>query len=222
MVLSKSSLLIFAPLFMLYSCAPARYVQPLHKGQTAISANLGGPLIGYSNTTIPVPLSSLAIGYGMNEDLTGFAGIHTTSLAFGVIQADIGITKGILKPQSGMPGVSVTPVANLMFDKWQHQFSFFPQLDANAYWNYGKQKHCMYIGLSNWFDLHRNWAEGMQSNHWVPIVQAGNVFEHKRWAYTLELKYIAPNYKNTPLVVDYRGIGGTGAVGVYIGVTKKF
>ena len=202
------------------SCAPARYVKPLEKGQTAITAAVGGPLILYGNTTIPVPLTSVATGYGFNNNLTGFVGIHTTALLFGVFQTDIGIVKLINKQDGWIPGITVSPVANLMIDKWAGKFSFFPQADINAYWNYPRKPHYVYIGLSNWFDLNSTRSEGNpQTTHWFPIIQLGNTMVTKKWAYTLELKY-APHINN-PVVVAYQGMGQATAMGVYIGVTRK-
>jgi len=202
------------------SCAPARYVKPLEKGQVAVTAAVGGPLILYDNTTIPVPLSSLAVGYGFKDDLTGFAGIHTTALLFGVFQTDIGVVKQIVKQNGWIPGVTVSPVANLMIDKWAGKFSFFPQADVNAYWNYPGKPHYVYVGLSNWFDLNTTRSEGdPQTTHWFPIVQLGNTIVTKKWAYTLELKYATEI--NHPLVVSYQGVGQNTVLGVYIGVTRK-
>ncbi|MCW3124108.1 MAG: hypothetical protein JWQ38_3600 [Flavipsychrobacter sp.] len=205
------------------SCAPARYVRPLAKGKTVATATFGGPLIKYSGMTIPVPLLGVAAAHGYKDDLTGFAGLHATSLFFGVLQIDAGVVKGLRKPDRWIPGISVSPVANLMLDKWAGKFSFFPQADVNAYWNYGKQNHYCYIGLSNWFDLHTTRAEGEpQTKHWLPVIQAGNVYVRKKMEYTLELKYIAPNYSSRDLVVPYIAPGQNGAIGLYIGVTRKF
>jgi hypothetical protein len=202
------------------ACAPARFVKPLDKGQKAISASLGGPLILYGKTTIPMPLTSIALGYGLDSGLTGFAGIHTTAMLFGVIQTDIGVVKQIRKQDNWIPAVTVSPIANLMIDKWQGKFSFFPQLDAHAYWNYPKKPHYAYVGLSNWFDLNSKRAEGdVQKTYWLPVVQLGNTIVKHKWTYTIELKY-APKI-NYPVVVDYQGIGRATALGVYLGIARR-
>jgi hypothetical protein len=214
---------VFAILIIFGSCAPARYVKPLAKGQTVATASFGGPLIHLSKITFPMPLTSVAVGHGFKDDLTGFAGLHITSLAFGVFQTDLGIVKGLVTQKGWRPGVSVSPVVNLMFDKWQQKFSFFPQLDAHAYWNYKKKPHYAYVGMSNWFDLHTTRAEGEpQKTHWVPVLELGNTLVRRKWDYTLEIKYLAPNYSRKRLVVDYQGLGQNGSFGVYIGVTRKF
>ena len=208
-------------IYWLSGCAPARFVKPLDKGKTVVSASLGGPLILFAGTTIPMPLTSVAVGHGFKDGLTGFAGLHTTSLAFGVVQTDVGLVKNIHKQDGWVPGISVSPVANLMIDKWQGKFSFFPQVDANAYWNYMKKPHYAYVGVSNWFDLNTKRSQGdAQKTHWFPMLQLGNTFVKRKWSYTLELKF-APKI-NKPVIVDYRGFGTGTALGAYFGVTRKF
>jgi hypothetical protein len=221
--LCKGNLAVVMAMWFFASCAPARFVKPLNKGQTAVSASLGGPLILFAGTTIPMPLTSVAVGHGFKNDLTGFAGLHTTALAFGVLQTDIGIVKELRKQKGLVPGVTVSPVANIMFDKWQGKFSFFPQLDVNAYWHYREKANYVYVGIGNWFDLNNKRSEGdAQQTHWLPAIQLGHTLEKHKWDYTLELKYIAPNHNNQRIVVDYQGIGHSGVIGVYIGVTRKF
>ncbi len=205
---------------MFSQCAPARFVKPLDKGKTQVSATLGGPLILFSGTTIPMPLTSVAVGHGFKNDLTGFAGLHTTALAFGVLQTDIGVVKQIHQQNKWIPGITVSPVANLMIDKWAGKFTFLPQVDANAYWMYSAKKHYAYVGLSNWFDLNSKRSQGdAQTRHWLPLIQAGNTFNTKKWAYTIELKYASKI--NNPVIVDYQGFGPGTALGAYIGVSKK-
>jgi hypothetical protein len=81
----------------------------------------------------------------------------------------------------------------------------------------------VYVGFSNWFGLQTVRGDGTsQENNWVPIIQLGNTFVRKKWHYTIEVKYIAPNYSNQDLVVTYNGIGNNGASGLYFGVTRFF
>lgn len=212
------------------SCAPVRVVQTLPKGKTYVSAGLGGPLIAYSNTTIPIPLTSVSAAYGIRDGLTGFAGLHTTALAFGILQTDLGITSRLVQPNKYIPGISVSPIANLMLDRWQGYFKFYPEMDVNAYWNYGKNltgseqgRNCLYIGMFNWFELARKRAFDIdQQHHWLPGFSLGNIFGRLKMSYTIEMKYIAPDISNKDIVVDYKSFGNTGAIGVYFGITRKF
>jgi hypothetical protein len=221
---TKSFVLLCLPAILLIcSCAPTRVVKPLQKGQTNVSASLGGPLIAFKGTTIPIPLSSISAAYGIKEDLTGFAGLHTTALAFGVIQTDLGVTKNILNQKGWVPGISVSPSATLMFDTWEHHFKLYPDIDINAYWNYRQKQNYVYAGMFNWFELASTRAfNEPQPNHWIPGFYIGHTWSRKIMEYTLEAKYLEPFTSNKNLVVEYKSFGNAGAVGLYFGITRKF
>jgi hypothetical protein len=103
------------------------------------------------------------------------------------------------------------------------RFKFWPELDANLYWHYDASDNIAYLSLANWFELASTRAHGEeQQHHWIPIVAAGHRFDSKNWQYTTEVKYIAPATANTPNVVEYHGIGGSGGLGLYFAVTRKF
>lgn len=206
---------------LLYGCTPQRIVRTLPKGESGISASLGGPLISYKSTMIPVPLTSVSAAYGMKEGLTAFAGLHTTSLAFGLFQTDMGITYRLIESKGYRPGLSVSPVANLMLDKWQYHFKCYPEADINAYWEYGKKRsYC--LGMFNWFELAgKRTLDQVQPHHWFPGLSLGNTFSRSRWDFTIEVKYITPFYSNRDLVVTYGSLGHSGAIGIYFGATRK-
>jgi hypothetical protein len=207
---------------LITGCAPTRFVKPLVPGTTAIGASFGGPAIKYSGAPIPVPLSSVMAGYGFREDITGFAGINTTSLAFGVLHTDVGMVKKVFMQDAWRPAIVVSPVVNMMFDRWDHKFSLFPQLDAHFYWHYLQKPNYFYLGISNWFDLNSKRSMGdVQKDHWVPIIDVGHRWIKPRWDYIVEVKYIAPNHSNKDIVVEYIAPGTQGALGVYFGVTWK-
>jgi len=204
------------------SCAPSRLVRPLEKGKKIVSANLGGPLIGFSGKTIPLPLTSLMYAQGIKNNTSAFGSLHTTSLLFGVIQTDIGICQRVYFNDSLRLGISVNPSLNLAFDKWEKNFMCWPQLDINAYYEIKPKKSFLYAGIENWFELAQNKADDQkQTRHWLFCPQAGYTYCRAKWNYNIEMKFIAPNIKNTPNVVDYKGINGQGALGLYFTFTRK-
>jgi hypothetical protein len=207
---------------LLHSCAPTRFVKPLTAGTTAIGASVGGPLIKYSNVPIPTPLSSLVAGYGLRDDITAFAGVHTTALAYGVLQSDLGIVKKLYMQDGWLPAIVVSPVANVMMDRWEHKFSFFPQLDAHFYWHYRHKPNYFYLGMSNWVDFNTKRSLGdKQETHWLPTIQVGHRWITKRWDYITEVKYIAPGQSNQNIVVEYISPVNKGALGLYLGLVWK-
>lgn len=204
-----------------WSCAPSRVVKPLEKGEKTASVNLGGPLIHFAGTAIPVPLTSVMFAKGVTTKTTAFGSLHLTSLAFGVFQTDIGVCTQLYKNDSKKFGITANPVLNLSIDRWEWKGKIWPELDINAYKQFGT-KHFVYAGLTNWFE-----PSGVrphnetQTQRLFVNPQLGYTLMRKHWNYTLEVKWLAPNRQNIPNVVDYIGINHKGAVGVYLNFTKK-
>lgn len=218
----KYNLLLFTALIIV-SCSPSRFVKPLAKGEQQINTTLGGPVVSVFGTKIPIPLLSAVYGRGIDSTLTVYGGLHLTSAAYGNFQTDIGLVKNVIKQNKFIPGVSINPAINLI----SHQFKnvqVYPQLDANAYWNYGKKENYFYLGVCNWFDLHSKKAHGeKQTDHLIFSPQIGHVFNFNKWTFTLESKLIGPNTDNRDIVVEYSSpLKNKGALGLYLGFSRKF
>lgn len=216
-------LLYIIMVFLLFSCSPSRFVKPLAKKQHAAGLSLGGPLFKYGKTTIPMPFLTANYGYGIDSSLTCFAGLNITSALFGTIQLEPGITKQVLKQKKYFPAISISPLITILYHD-RKAFKLYPQLDINAYWEYGKRKNFFYMGIDNWFELSRTRSLGeKQPHHWILTPFAGHSFAGKKWNLNLEVKIIAPNLSNRKLVVEYQTpIKNNGAFGVYIGYIRKF
>ncbi|MGZ3867422.1 MAG: hypothetical protein ACXVC6_07540 [Bacteroidia bacterium] len=219
----RSVLILFVSIIILASCAPSRLVRPLDKGQKSVSANLGGPLIGFKNTVIPVPMTSVLYAQGVTNKTSAFGSVHATAMLFGIFQTDIGVCQGLYYNDSLRLGISATPALNMAFDKWEHHFKCWPQLDLNFYWELKPKKSFLYGGVNNWFELAKYKAYGeIQQNHWLVSPQVGFTYCRKKWNYSFEVKYLVPYIENTPNVVDYKGINGKGAIGIYLNFSRKF
>ena len=208
---------------LLISCSPTRFVKPLDKNQHAATISFGGPLIKFGSATIPMPFLTANYGYGIDSTLTGFASLNITSALYGNFQIELGATKQLLQQKKYIPAISITPVANIIYrnsDAWK----LYPQLAINAFWEYGKRKNYVYIGIDNWFELSQKRAfDVSQTNHWIGMPSLGHNFTGKKWNFTIETKVIAPNLSNEKLVVDYQTpFKNHGAFAVYIGYTRKF
>ena len=210
-------------MFLFHSCAPSRIVRPLEKGEKQVSAHLGGPLMGFVGTVIPMPLTSVSYAHGVSDKVTVFGGIHTTAMLYGVFQTDIGVCYNLYKQDSSRFGLSVSPVINMAYDKWEGNFKFWPEIDINAYWEFNPKKSFAYLGVSNWFELVSKRAhDESQENRWIVNPHLGYTYVRKKWNYNFETKYLVPYLDTKPNVVDYKGVGGKGAVGIYFTFTRKF
>ena len=122
-----------------------------------------------------------------------------------------------------MPGLSVSPAATLLYRPGA-AFKFYPTLDGYAYWDYRRHRSYVYVGVSNWVELSTTRVfDQPQDHHWLFAPLLGTVLGGERWSFTVEGKVIAPNLANNYNTAEYRTPFGThGALGVYLGFTRKF
>lgn len=208
------------------ACTSQKIVKPLDRGQQQISANLGGPLIGFGGLIIPIPLTSINYARGLSDSLTLHGGLQTTALLYKTIQLDAGVTYGLLECHGWKPGLSVSGSLNFLADMREGNARLYPQLDANLYWDYGKN-HFMYVGSTNWIELRNTKAHDRpQEQRLLTGIQFGNTWVTNKWSFTAESKWLAPTRSSLYSVVDYKSynIGGEprGAVGIYLGVARRF
>jgi hypothetical protein len=207
----------------LFACAPSRFVKPLDKGQQAVNLSLGGPLIEFGGLVIPTPLLTATYGKGFDSTLTGFASVHLTSALYGNAQVELGMVKRLRRQNGAAPGISITPVANLIYRNKDAK-KFYPQLDLNAYWDFNRGRNFFYAGISNWFELSaRRTLEQKQEHRWLLSPVVGQTFVRQRHNFTIEAKIIAPHIRYESSIVDYKSpLGKNGAFGIYFSYTKKF
>ncbi len=115
------------------SCAPSRIIKPLAKGEQAIGANLGGPLISFGGLPITIPYTSAFYAKGVNDKTSVFGSLHLTALSFGVFQTDIGVCRELYHNEKNKFGLTANPVLNFAIDRWEWKAKLWPQIDMNLY-----------------------------------------------------------------------------------------
>jgi hypothetical protein len=215
-------LLMFALLLTLSGCMPNLFVKPLAKKEKSIAGSFGGPMITNLGFPIPIPFLTANYGYGIDSSKTLFGGLNLTSLAFGNVQTQLGITQGFFQNKNKMPGVSATLQLNTIYRNSKN-LNFYPQIDVNAWWDFGKEKqNYVYVGISNWIEPKAKRAHNEpQINRILVSPQVGVRLTKNSWQYSIETKLIAPTVSNKDIVVSYVSpLPKTGAVGVYFGISK--
>ncbi len=201
------------------SCAPARFVEPLNKKELAVGLSFGGPTLNYG-VPVPLPLSSLEFGYGIDSNLTCFGGLHTSALLFGNLQFDMGATYKLLNQNKTVPNISISPGFNFI-SNFDGSTKFWPIFDINAYWNYGSRLNYFYIGFNNYFELSQTMAlDQPQAQHWLFSPQIGHVLKSKTnpGQLSVELKFLGPNLDNSYAFIPYySATGNRGALGIFLG-----
>src|ERR1043165_524083 len=115
---------------VLASCAPARFVKPLAKGEQALTASLGGPLIKFAGAPVPIPLTTICYGKGITDKITLFSAIHLTSALFGNAQAEAGMLCTAFEKKD-VCGVSFAPAVQMAYHPGDAgSFRIWPTLDV--------------------------------------------------------------------------------------------
>jgi hypothetical protein len=198
-------------------------VKPLAAKQKALTASLGGPVIGFGNAVIPVPFTSVGFAYGVNDKSTLSTRVHTTSALFGVAHVETGFLRQLRAAAGFTPGISVNGQASWMFDGWNHRFRAYPQVDVNAWWNVGSQGSYWYVGATTWYEAMAQGTGGRtQSTRFIPAAHSGFSRERTKWSMRVEAKYLAPFNSNQSLTIDYKAPGNSGAFGIYLSLMRKF
>jgi hypothetical protein len=131
-------LFLISGLGLLWSCAPARFVEPLQKGQQVITGHFGGPVAKVPGIgAIPIPFTSIGYGRGLSNSTTLMGSIQTTSLVFGVGQFELGASQKLWS--TDRMGLSGQLNTNILIDFYTGANRIWPQLDANYYFKYGRQ-----------------------------------------------------------------------------------
>ena len=211
-------------LFALSACNTTRIVKPLAQKEIAVGLDFGGPIIDFQALKIPVPFTTITGAYGIDSSLTVYGALHLTSAVFGTIQWDIGVLKGLLKPQKGyVPGISIGASTQMMVDVFEGNFRLYPVVDVNFYWKYLKKKeHYFYFNYGSWFDFWQKAHQQPNVKVYYPSFSVGHTFENKKMRYTIEAKYMDPGSSNLGNPVHFNGIGGQGSWGAYISIFRKF
>lgn len=213
-------LVCIASFALFQACAPSRFVEPLDKGEVTVGGTFGGPVIGFG-APIPMPITSVEVGYGIDTNLTAFAAVHTTAAYFGNLQLDAGITYKLLDQKNYIPNVSVSPSFNFVHNFEYKSTKLWPILDVNAYWNYGQRRNYFYVGFNNYFELSSTMANGQdQAQHWLFNPQLGHIIKGKKdnWELTTEIKILGPNLDNSYAFIPYESLTGSrGATAFFIG-----
>lgn len=208
---------------ILPACTPTRFVKPLDKDESALGFNLGGPLIHFAGTVIPIPFSSVFYGHGLSENGSVSVGLHTTALLYENLQLDLAYTHEIMGQHSYLPGISLSASSQIITGLREGALRFYPALDFNVYYEYSRERHMTYFSFNNWIDPHPNQIEqGSEYRLWRPSIGLGHLYRWKEWEFGLEYKFLGANQNNTMTVVNYANDWDVGAHGIYLQFFKKF
>lgn len=217
-------------LLVLAACAPTQFVVPLEKGEQAVNASFGGPVLNVPGiATIPIPFTSIGYGYGLNTKNTISGTLYPTASLFGVFQ----MSGQIMHEFWSKGPMNITGKAGFDYyvDVFEKNQRFYPQLDGNFSYTYQKKstdvyekRKLVYFGVSNWMILSNTKANNeKQTDHFIFNPHIGHQMKKNRWAFHFELAFLAPNVSNQKIITDYFSLfGKRGATGIYLGLQYHF
>jgi hypothetical protein len=216
-------LLVTASLLFLFSCAPSRLVKPLKKGDRAVNASFGGPLIRFAGVVIPIPFTSAGYAHGVGNRVSLYGNLHTTSLLFGNIQTDIG-SVFLIHEKPGIWGVTASPAIQMAWSaRSMSGFRLWPSADLNLFVHPQARSSFFYAGANAWMEPGARRAhDEPRPKMFVPNLHTGYMWIGTNWNHQLEARWLGVGIPNLPGVTGYVGVGGKGALGIFYGITRVF
>jgi len=208
---------------LLCSCSSIRQLQPLDKGQSAVSASLGGPFTQVGSVYIPLPLLSIGYNRGIVEKKLDIeTGFNFTQALFGIMDIDASLNYRPFQPEHWIPGLIVSPGFFIMTDFKPESFRFYPVLCITGFWKINEYFY-IYSGIENWFELSKKRYDGnFQKYHWLKTPYIGFDIGKRKLRFQFETKIYTPDLKNTGRPTKNIGFGEHGILGIFFGWIYTF
>jgi hypothetical protein len=204
-------LLAFLPLgLLLGACAAPYTVRTVGKGQVALRASVGGPLLGNFGPAVPAPAAVVGGSYGVAEGWDVHGSFHVTAAAFRMAGVDLGATRRLVRQRGAVPEVTATLRLSLLGNL--AELRAYPELEAYASYLL-RRRVLLYLGLTTLYDFFPE-RDGAVRVHFGPVVGA-DLRLRRRHSLGVALRWISPQEDTGKLVVDY--VGGRGLVLIQLG-----
>jgi hypothetical protein len=193
-------------------CAATHAVRPLGRGNAAVHASLGGPLVQVSGADIPTPILTVGGAYGVCPGAEITAELDATAATFGVAHVTPGLaTHPIVREAGAVPTLTVAAAVHVLTNVTDTRVA--PQLTAAAAWRLGRG-HMLYAGADAAL------AFGDPTRLVAGPLVGGELRVGRAWGVALEAKWLAPNYDVRPLAPAWISPGARGYLSILAGVTR--
>jgi hypothetical protein len=196
-------------------CGTVTAVTPLDRGESSLSASVGGPVANVAGMNIPMPYTVARYRYGLTDQAGIYAGVHLLAAGFGLAGFDFGFSYHFLKQQSWIPTVGAIAGVTALIKPGGGE-ALFPNLDIVASYRLGS-RFTTYFGSQSMYQF--------QSKPNVVLAPFVGTEWHisDPFSLNLEAKWYAPTEKTHPRNVNYSlPIGNHGAVGFVLGANYGF
>lgn len=203
-------------IYLLAGCSAGQPIRVIDRGQTQLTASVGGPVVPSTSPVKLFPYVSAGIMHGVTDEVTVHANLHLIMLAFGSFGVDVGASSRMLKQDKAVPELTVGLRA-LMFTDFSSiaNTRLYPDASLTASWEVDPRL-LVYVGshVTMQFSDASLFVSPMIGTQ-IPIAD--------RLTVQLEIIWQAAN-ANTQSGV-FRGessINGRGSIGIFIGMGFTF
>jgi hypothetical protein len=215
---TRSRILAVLPAFILLAaagCGTVTAVTPLHRGESAFTASLGGPVANVGGMNIPIPYAVARYRYGLNDQAGLYVGGHLLPAGRRIVGLDFGFSYHFLEQRGWVPCVG-TSVGIMALIQAGGNEALFPQLDLVASYRLGNH-FLTYFGSQSMYQF-----RSAPTVVLAPFI-GGEWRANDGFSLALEAKWYAPTEPTHPRNVDYSlPIGGKGALGFVLGANWTF
>ena len=199
------------------ACATTQAARPVGRGNTRISASLGGPLVQFGGAPVPLPITTVGVAHGVSDFVDVHGEVHPTAALFGIAGLSGGVALHPLSSHRGALtfGASLNAFGNpsdgvLFADLWVAGGGHA----ASWLWLGG--------GLHNGLRLAGTGSINEQTP-WAPTVFGlASFLVSRRVALNVEARWYAVASCGGCVAPDYYPLGDRGALGVLLGVDYQF
>jgi hypothetical protein len=213
-----SKLVLLLPAVVLLAavrCGAVTAVTPLDRGESSLSASVGGPVTNVAGMNIPLPYTVVRYRYGLSDKAGIYAGGHLLTAGFAVVGLDLGFSYHFLAQRGWVPTVGTTAGIAAFIEPGGNE-ALFPQLDLVASYRVGKRLDT-YFGAQSMYQFSTRPYVVL-----APLVGAQYRFGDD-FSLGLEAKWYAPAEPTEPRNVHYSlPIGNQGALGFVLGANWLF
>jgi hypothetical protein len=199
-------------LLAVVGCGTVTAVTPLHRGESALAASVGGPVADIGGMKIPMPYAVARYRYGLNDQAGLYAGGHLLAAARGIVGLDFGFSYHFLAQKGWIPTVG-TSAGVAAFIQPGGDDALFPQLDLVASYRLGR-RFTTYFGSQSIYQFQDTPAVVL-----APLIGVAYRLSD-RFGLAIEAKWYAPAEPTHPRNVNYAlPIGNHGGVGFVLGAS---
>ena len=219
--MKKLILLAFLTIFI--SCSSHRSIVPLGKGNSSVSAGIGGPVVKAFDIYTPMPYITGGLSYGLTDNIDISADLHLTSLFYQIGGLDFGCAWYLTEQKNFVPVVSLQPKVNIFASfksNVDSRFRVLPSLSTNFAWKL--KEDYIFTGL----ELTTPFSSSDYDNNSQKIMLSPYIGYRyaitEKFGIIAELKLTGANIKTNQLTVTYLNLFNFGSFGTFFTFDWRF